>query len=62
MAEKKEEVKKWETIELFEDEDGKNYKKGDAYPRPANKKVTQKRLEELSTKKNKYKRPFIKEK
>lgn len=52
---------KYIVIERFEDRDGKQYKKGEVYPRPANKKVTKKRLEELTTKNNNVGRPFIKQ-
>ena len=46
-------------IEKFEDRDGKVYKAGDVYPRPANKKVSKKRLDELLTDTNREGRPFI---
>ncbi|WP_078597114.1 hypothetical protein [Evansella clarkii] len=43
-------------------EDGdKVYRKDKPYPRPANKKVSKKRLDELSTSKNKIGVPLIKE-
>ena len=46
-------------IEKFEDRDGKVYKAGEVYPRPANKKVSKKRLDELLTDANREGRPFI---
>ena len=46
-------------IEKFEDRDGKVYKAGEVYPRPANKKVSKKRLDELLTDNNREGRPFI---
>lgn len=54
---------KYEVVEDFRDlqDNNKLYKKGDHYPLPANKKVTKKRLQELSTAENKAGRPFIKE-
>ncbi|OVE34793.1 hypothetical protein CCZ20_24390 [Priestia aryabhattai] len=60
MAEKR----KFEVIEDFKDLQDKDkiYRKGDSYPYPANKKVDDERLEELSSKRNKQGRPVIKEK
>jgi hypothetical protein len=40
---------------------GKIYRKGDAFPKPANKKVEAERLEELLSSENKFKKPVIKE-
>ena len=50
---------KYIVIERFEDRDGKQYKADEVYPRPANKKVTKKRIEELTTNNNNVGRPFI---
>ena len=50
---------KYIVIERFEDSDGKQYKADEVYPRPANKKVTKKRIEELTTNNNNEGRPFI---
>ena len=50
---------KYIVIERFEDRDGKQYKKDEVYPRPANKKITKKRLEELTNNNNNVGRPFI---
>lgn len=54
---------KYEVTEGFADLSDKNkpYYVGDTYPKPANKKVSAKRIEELSTNKNNAGRPFIKE-
>ncbi|MBO1513262.1 hypothetical protein [Metabacillus bambusae] len=54
---------KYTVIEGFADLQDKNkpYYVGDNYPKPANKKVSAERLEELSTTKNDAGRPFIKE-
>lgn len=54
-------VAKYRVIESFGDlqDNGKSYKAGDGYPRPANKKVSKERIEELSTIKNVAGRPFI---
>lgn len=52
---------KYVVIEGFRDlKDGKEYFVGDRYPKPANKKVSEKRLKELSSKNNKAGRPLIK--
>lgn len=55
--------RKFEVIEDFKDLQDKNklYFKGDTFPRPANKKVDDERLEELLTNTNKQGRPVIKE-
>lgn len=59
---------KYEVVNNFYDEldkdskgDNKHYKIGDVYPNPSNKKVEQARIKELSTAKNKFGIPFIKE-
>lgn len=56
---------KYEVIETFKDlsDGGKLYTAGPQsfYPKPANKKVTKKRIEELASDKNKHGRPFIRE-
>lgn len=59
---------KYEVVNNFYDElekdskgDKKHYKTGDVYPNPSNKKVEQARIKELSTAKNKWGIPFIKE-
>lgn len=52
---------KYEVIESFRDlEEDKEYFKGDRFPKPANKKVSQERLDELSSSHNKAGRPLIK--
>ncbi|MBM0064783.1 hypothetical protein [Alkalicoccobacillus gibsonii] len=38
----------------------KVYRKGDRYPKPANKKISESRIEQLSTFKNKLGSPLIK--
>ncbi|AJI23884.1 hypothetical protein H8R29_11365 [Priestia megaterium] len=55
--------RKFEVIEDFKDLQDKNkiYRKGDWYPKPANKNINDERLEELLTNKNKQGRPVIKE-
>lgn len=50
---------KFRVLERFKDEDGKIYEAGNSYPMPANKKVSKKRFNELSTEKNKLGRAFI---
>lgn len=50
---------KYIVLERFEDRDGKQYKADEVYPRPANKKVSKKRIEELTTTNNNVGRPFI---
>lgn len=54
---------KYEVIEGFADlsDKKKPYYVGDTYPKPGNKRVSSKRIEELSTNKNSARRPFIKE-
>ncbi|MGM8215177.1 hypothetical protein ACLIA0_06310 [Bacillaceae bacterium W0354] len=52
---------KYVVLEDFRDlEEEKNYKKGDSFPKPKNKKISEKRLKELSSKNNKMGRPMIK--
>ncbi|CDQ17942.1 hypothetical protein [Halobacillus karajensis] len=52
---------KYEVIESFRDlEEDKEYFKGDRFPKPANKRVSEERLKELSSESNKAKRPLIK--
>lgn len=54
---------KYEAIEDFRDlqDDGKVYFAGDRYPNPANKKISEERLNELLSKDNKRNKPVIKE-
>ena len=40
---------------------GKEYKKGERYPQPSNKKVSEERLNELLSSENKLGKPVIKE-
>lgn len=56
-------VAKYKVIVPFGDlqDNSKPYKVGDSYPRPANKKITKKRIEELSTNNNPAGKPFIEE-
>lgn len=42
-------------------DNGKLYEENNTFPRPANKKVSKKRLEELSGENNRRKEPLIKE-
>lgn len=55
--------KKYVVVEDFTDlQDGnKVYRKGDVYPKPANKKIAKKRLDELASDKNRIGAPLIKE-
>lgn len=55
-------MSKYVVLHDFTDLQDKNkiYRKGDVFPKPANKKVTKKRIEELSGNKNKRKIPLIK--
>lgn len=55
--------KKFEVIRAFKDLQDKNkeYAVGDAYPNPANKKVSDKRLKELSSTDNRQNRVYIQE-
>lgn len=52
-------MEKYEVINRFRDTDGHIYEVGDVYPR-VGKKATKKRIETLSTTKNKYKKIYIK--
>lgn len=60
MAEKK--VESYVVLSSFRDleDSGKSYKKGEQFPKPANKKVGKKRLDELLSKDNKVGKPVIK--
>lgn len=51
----------YNVIRDFKDLKDKNkiYKRGDSYPKPANKKVSDERIEQLTTKNNKQGRPVI---
>lgn len=52
---------KYEVLEDFRDlQENKEYRKGDTFPKPANKKIDAERLKELSTKNNNAGRPMIK--
>ncbi|UII58120.1 hypothetical protein LS684_21090 (plasmid) [Cytobacillus spongiae] len=55
--------KKYQVIQDFKDlqDNGKIYRKEDSFPKPANKKVDEDRLEELLSSENNQKRPVIKE-
>lgn len=55
-------MSKYVVLHDFTDLQDKNkiYRKGDTFPKPANKKVTKKRIEELSSNKNKRNIPLIK--
>lgn len=55
---KKEKI--WKVTEAFKDTDEHVYEAKQRYPFPANKKIHPERIKELSTKGNKYGRPFIK--
>lgn len=53
---------KYEALFAFKDvEEGKVYQKGERYPKPANKKVSEERLNELLSSENKLGKPVIKE-
>ncbi|MRX70845.1 hypothetical protein GJU40_01520 [Bacillus lacus] len=54
---------KYEAIAAFRDSEdkGRTYHKGDRYPFPANKKISAKRLKELSSSDNGLGYPVIKE-
>lgn len=54
---------KYIVVQDFKDLEDKNkvYSKGDVYPNPANKKIDQKRIDQLLSSKNKQGRPVIKE-
>jgi hypothetical protein len=53
---------KYEAIINFKDgqDNGKLYKKGERYPKPANKKLEDERIEELLSSNNKVGKPVIK--
>lgn len=55
-------MSKYKVLETFTEKnhDGTVYLKGGTYPK-GDYKTTEKRLEELTTNKNKYKRPFLAE-
>lgn len=54
---------KYEVIHDFKDLQDKNkiYRAGDIYPNPANKKIKKERIKELSSDKNRQRKPLIKE-
>jgi hypothetical protein len=54
---------KYEVLIKFKDgqDGGKLYKKGDRYPKPANKKIEDERIKELLSSNNKIGKPVIKE-
>ncbi|WEZ09581.1 hypothetical protein P5663_06990 [Priestia flexa] len=54
---------KYEALLKFKDleDEGKVYDKGERYPQPTNKKVSEKRLNELLSSDNKLGKPVIKE-
>ncbi|GKV67300.1 MULTISPECIES: hypothetical protein [unclassified Sporosarcina] len=56
-------MKKFTVLRDFTDLKDKNkvYRKGDIYPSPANKKVDEKRIKELSSTKNKLGKKVIEE-
>lgn len=53
---------KYEVVQKFKDvqDNGKVYQKGDRYPKPLNKKVSEERLNELASTSNKLGQPVIK--
>lgn len=55
--------KKFKVLHAFTDLQDKDkvYNVGDSFPKPANKKVSEKRIEELSTDKNKQGKALIQE-
>ncbi|MCG1555432.1 hypothetical protein [Staphylococcus epidermidis] len=55
--------KKYEVLHKFIDLEDKNkvYNAGDTYPKPANKKISDERISELSTSKNRRGKALIKE-
>ncbi|MGG0792393.1 hypothetical protein ABE132_27740 [Peribacillus simplex] len=57
------EKKNYQAIVDFKDlqDKGKIYRKGDAFPKPGNKKVEEERLEELLSSENMLGKPVIKE-
>lgn len=47
-------------VDFIDLQDGnKEYKVGEKFPKPANKKISKKRLDELATSKNRRKQPLI---
>lgn len=54
---------KYKVIEDFKDlqDNDKVYHEGEPFPKPANKKVSKKRIDELLSKENKLRTPVIKE-
>ena len=52
---------KYKVVTDFHDSQDENrlYEQGNSYPKPVNKKISDERIEELSTKKNKHKKIFI---
>lgn len=55
--------RKFKVLHRFIDLQGKNraYEEGDIFPKPANKKLTDERIEELTTNKNKRGKALIEE-
>ncbi|UXR74946.1 MULTISPECIES: hypothetical protein [unclassified Staphylococcus] len=53
---------KYEVLKTFKDlqDNDKLYKKGNTFPRPANKKVDEERILELSSSDNRQRKPLIK--
>ncbi|EKI4610923.1 hypothetical protein PCV59_001113 [Staphylococcus pseudintermedius] len=53
---------KYEVLKTFKDlqDNEKTYKKGERFPRPANKKIDEERILELSSQDNRQKTPLIK--
>ncbi|EHL7166342.1 hypothetical protein LUU05_002212 [Staphylococcus pseudintermedius] len=53
---------KYEVLKTFKDlqDNDKLYEKGKIYPRPANKKVDEERILELSSSDNRQRKPLIK--
>ncbi|EKF8765324.1 hypothetical protein [Staphylococcus pseudintermedius] len=53
---------KYEVLKTFKDlqDNDKLYEKGKTYPRPANKKIDEERILELSSQDNRQKTPLIK--
>ncbi|MEB8088260.1 hypothetical protein NGH74_13930 [Staphylococcus pseudoxylosus] len=55
--------RKFKVLHRFIDLEGKErlYEEGDIFPKPANKKLTEKRIKELTTSKNKRGKALIEE-
>ncbi|WP_394356345.1 hypothetical protein [Staphylococcus delphini] len=53
---------KYEVLKTFKDlqDNDKLYKKGNKFPRPANKKIDEERILELSSSDNRQRKPLIK--